>query len=317
MLEGEPDPAQHLDAGLRHRQRAVEDRRRGDVGGERPLLVVRAEGHGRHVPRGGRHRLGGLEHLRAQVLDRLEAADLLAELLAHLGVLARPSRGTTVRRPPPRRPPASRRYGGPAPRPAPGTPTPAVGSSTRTEPEPPAQVDPELGRHGDGGARVDRPGPRRVLEEHVGRGRDVPDDVGEPDRRPPRRPPGRRPPATPPAARRRRPDRAAGPAPARGRRPRGPRRTSSDGAASTAGGLGQADRGHARARRPPPHTSPKAAARPARRPGRAPARRATAAHLRRLSASSTCSSEIPMDMGNHLRLSRICARPMAIRHRAQ
>ena len=41
------------------------------------------------VPRRGRHRLAGLEHLGAQVLDRLEGADLLAELLAHAGVLHR------------------------------------------------------------------------------------------------------------------------------------------------------------------------------------------------------------------------------------
>ena len=41
------------------------------------------------VPRGRGDGLAGLEHLRAQVLDRLEGADLLAELLAHPGVLHR------------------------------------------------------------------------------------------------------------------------------------------------------------------------------------------------------------------------------------
>ena len=41
------------------------------------------------VPGGRGDRLGGLEHLGAQVLDRLEGADLLAELLAHLGVVDR------------------------------------------------------------------------------------------------------------------------------------------------------------------------------------------------------------------------------------
>ena len=91
MLEGEADPAEHLDAGLGDLDRAVERDDRRDVGGERPLVVVAVvrSGSRRDVPGGGGDRLGGLEHLGAQVLDRLEAADLLAELLAHLGVLDR------------------------------------------------------------------------------------------------------------------------------------------------------------------------------------------------------------------------------------
>ena len=46
VLEREADPAEHLDAGLRHPDRAVEGDHPGHVGGEGPLLVV-AEGHGR------------------------------------------------------------------------------------------------------------------------------------------------------------------------------------------------------------------------------------------------------------------------------
>ena len=40
VLEGEADPAEHLDAGLGDLDRPVEARRCGDVGGEGPLLVV-------------------------------------------------------------------------------------------------------------------------------------------------------------------------------------------------------------------------------------------------------------------------------------
>jgi hypothetical protein len=86
VLVGEPDPPEHLDAGLGDRYRALEGDRRGDVGRERPLLVV-SKGHRGDVPGSGGHRLRRLEHLGTQVLDRLEAADRLAELLAHLGVV--------------------------------------------------------------------------------------------------------------------------------------------------------------------------------------------------------------------------------------
>ena len=86
------------------------------------------------VPGRRGHRLRGLQHLGAQVLDRLEAADLLAELLAHLGVLDRrlqaPARhagglggGERDRRPADQS--AVR----------PGTGTPADASTTRTVPK--------------------------------------------------------------------------------------------------------------------------------------------------------------------------------------
>ena len=88
VLEGEADPAEHLDAVLGGRDGAVEADRPGDERGE--LLLGGLVGDGRGgVPRGRGHGLAGLEHLRAQVLDRLEGADLLAELLAHAGVLHR------------------------------------------------------------------------------------------------------------------------------------------------------------------------------------------------------------------------------------
>ena len=88
VLEGEPDAAEHLDAGLGVAYRTVEGNGPGDVGCERPLVVV-GEGDRRGVPGRGRHRLRRLQHLGAEVLDRLEAADLGAELLAHAGVLHR------------------------------------------------------------------------------------------------------------------------------------------------------------------------------------------------------------------------------------
>ncbi len=59
----------------------------GDVDGEGPLHVVVGVGCCGGVPCRGGDRLGGLEHLRAQVLDRLEGPDPLAELLPHLGVV--------------------------------------------------------------------------------------------------------------------------------------------------------------------------------------------------------------------------------------
>ena len=92
VLVGEADPAEDLDARLGVVDSAVEAGHRGDVDGERPLVVptvVVREGDFRDVPGGGRDRLGGLQHLCAQVLDRLEGADLLTELLAHLGVVDR------------------------------------------------------------------------------------------------------------------------------------------------------------------------------------------------------------------------------------
>ena len=51
-------------------------------------IAVRHAGQ-RDVPGRGGDGLAGLEHLGAEVLDGLEGADLLAELLAHLGVVDR------------------------------------------------------------------------------------------------------------------------------------------------------------------------------------------------------------------------------------
>jgi len=86
VLEGEADPAEHLDARLGDLHRAVEADGRRDVRGEPGLVGIVLERH-HGVPRGCRHRLAGLEHLGAQVLDRLEGADPLAELLTHLRVV--------------------------------------------------------------------------------------------------------------------------------------------------------------------------------------------------------------------------------------
>ncbi len=86
VLEGEPDPAEDLDAGLRRRDGAVEADRLRHVDGEGPLLVALIRGR-RGVPCRRRHRLGRLEHLRAEVLHGLERSDRPPELLADLRVL--------------------------------------------------------------------------------------------------------------------------------------------------------------------------------------------------------------------------------------
>ena len=85
VLPGDADAAQHLNAVLGVALRGVDPGggcdRRGD--GQLP-------GIGRRDRRiGGRHSdlLGPQQHLGAHVLDGLEAADRLAELLPHLGVL--------------------------------------------------------------------------------------------------------------------------------------------------------------------------------------------------------------------------------------
>ena len=100
------------------------------------------EGDRRGVPGRGGDRLGRLQHLGAQVLDRLEAADLRAELLAHPGVLHRRLQA------PPGDP---RRLGGrqgdarpaaAAPRSARGPARPSLDRDVdRDRPEPPGQVE--------------------------------------------------------------------------------------------------------------------------------------------------------------------------------
>ena len=161
--------------------------RHGDVGGERPLLVVAAPATPRDVPRGRGDGLGGLEHLGAQVLDRLEGADLLAELLADLGVVDR-------RRQAPARDPGGLGGGQRDRRTAEqvgrqvgyGDPGRLVDHPRRTEPA--AQVEPDRRGRLDRVARVDRPGAGGVGEQHVGGRRQVPDHVGRARCRRPRPP---------------------------------------------------------------------------------------------------------------------------------
>ena len=90
VLEGEADAAEHLDAVLGDGHGAIEGDGRSDVGGIVRLVdrKVCSQG-GSDVPGHGGHRLGGLQHPGAQVLDRLERADGGAELLAHLGMVHR------------------------------------------------------------------------------------------------------------------------------------------------------------------------------------------------------------------------------------
>ena len=80
MLPGEADAAEDLDAVLRVGDGRVE----GDGGRARHRKRVPP---GSRVPRQRFGRFGAAEHFGAQVLDRLEAADGLAELLADLRVL--------------------------------------------------------------------------------------------------------------------------------------------------------------------------------------------------------------------------------------
>ncbi len=86
VLPGAADAAEHLDAvldvGLRGGD--TDARGQGRRNGELGLIGIRRGAGG--VGGGHLGLLGAAQHLRAQVLDGLEAADRLAELLAHLGV---------------------------------------------------------------------------------------------------------------------------------------------------------------------------------------------------------------------------------------
>ncbi len=86
VLPGDADAAEHLDAvlgvGLGH----FDARGGRDGGGDRQLRIVGAVGGVGGVACGHRDLLGAQQHLGAHVLDRLEAADRLAELLANLRV---------------------------------------------------------------------------------------------------------------------------------------------------------------------------------------------------------------------------------------
>jgi hypothetical protein len=103
VLPGDADAAEHLDAVLGVGLGGLDPDARGDRGGDGQLAgIAIACGAGR-VGGGDRHLLGAAQHLGAQVLDRLEAADRLAELLAHFRI-----RDRGVQRPPG----DARRFGG-------------------------------------------------------------------------------------------------------------------------------------------------------------------------------------------------------------
>ena len=90
MLPGEADAAEDLDAALR----VVESRLRRDRGSGlgRYQCFVTADvrvGGDRCIPDGSTRLLGRDQHVGACMLDRLEVADRIAELFAHLRVLDR------------------------------------------------------------------------------------------------------------------------------------------------------------------------------------------------------------------------------------
>ena len=241
------------------------------------------------VPRRGGDRLGGLEHLGAQVLDRLEAADLLAELLAHLGVL---DRG----------------------RQAPARDAGGLGGGQRDR-RTPEQVGRQAG-HGHPGRRVEHPRraePAAQVEAHR-RGRLDRVAWVEPTRPRPRRRAARAWPTARPRRRRARPIPTTASSGSLGQDERGDRRPEQRPGHQLVGARLERD-GHVEHRYRRRHRPPRAArwsrcpspARPARpsakvasasvsaaRASSRPLR--SAAHLRRLAASSTCSSEIPIDM---------------------
>ena len=178
MLEGEADPAEHLDAVLGRLDRAVERDHRGDVGGERPLVVVAvareatdATSHAAAVT------ASAVSSISAhRCLIAWKAADLLAELLAHLGVLDRGRQAPAgdARRPRRRASVTAVRRTSSSVRS--GTATPAAASSTRpcrTAGSGPArsrsdsstasrgQQPPAVGRRPARGSRTARPRRRR------------------------------------------------------------------------------------------------------------------------------------------------------------
>ena len=250
------------------------------------------------VPGSRGHRLGGLQHLGAQVLDRLEGADLLAELLAHLRVLDR-------RRQAPARD-AGRLGGRQRDRRTPEQ----VGRQVRARRRRPTRRPPGPCRTAGSGRGPPTRTPRPRL-------------VGRPTRRRRRRRAGRASPTARPRRRRTRPMPTTASAGTSGDDERGDRRPEQrpghqlvgarlerhrhveHRAATAAGDLGQRDGRDAHLLRGLPDRAKVAsasvsAARASSRPSR------SAAHLRRLAASSTCSSEIPIDM-LLLRWLRSCA----------
>ena len=87
VLPGDTDAAEHLDAVLGVGLRGLDAGGRGDRGGDGKLRICVPGGGLSGISRGHRDLLGAQQHLGAHVLDRLEAADRLAELFAHLRVL--------------------------------------------------------------------------------------------------------------------------------------------------------------------------------------------------------------------------------------
>ena len=96
VLPGDADAAEHLDAVLGVGLGQLDACGRRDGGGDRQLRIVGSVGGAGGVACGHCDLLGAQQHLGAHVLDRLEAADRLAELLANLrvfgGGLQRPAR---------------------------------------------------------------------------------------------------------------------------------------------------------------------------------------------------------------------------------
>ena len=288
VLERETDPAEHLDAGLGVADRTVEGDGTRDVGGVRPLLVVGERDRG-DVPRRRGDRLGGLEHLGAQVLDRPGTADLLPELLAHAGVvdgrLEAPAGDAGRLRGGERQRRTTDQLGRQL---VDGRRIAAVDRDQAAEPARQVETGRELDLAAARGTTYHR---SLVGEQQVGgRGR-VPHRrrrAGESDTTAPSGEVNPAPQPRPSA-------RAAGRGPARGHRPPGrpPRRASSrlrrrptraarssarpisPTAAQASANVADASSSAARAASGPPRL---------------------VAHLRRLAASSTCSSEIPIDM---------------------
>ncbi len=89
VFPGDPDAAEHLNAVLRVRLRGVDARSRGHRHGDGQLSLVGLGHRSGRISRGHRSLLGTQQHLGAHVLDGLETADRLAELLANLRVLGR------------------------------------------------------------------------------------------------------------------------------------------------------------------------------------------------------------------------------------
>ena len=87
VFKRDPDAAEHLNAVLGVGLRRFDRGRRRDRRGDRELSLIGIGHGGGSVTRGYRNLLRPQQHLGAHVLDGLEAADRLTELLAHLRVL--------------------------------------------------------------------------------------------------------------------------------------------------------------------------------------------------------------------------------------